>query len=56
MQVAIVMEYLEGGELLAYVQKKGHLTEEDSLTFFKQMVRAMSYCHANGLIHRDLKL
>jgi serine/threonine protein kinase len=28
MQVAIIMEFLEGGELLAYVEKKGRLVEE----------------------------
>jgi serine/threonine protein kinase len=26
MQVAIIMEYLQGGELLAYVDKKGRLS------------------------------
>lgn len=50
------MEYLEGGELLSFVQKNGHLTEETSILIFKQIVKAMSYCHAHGLIHRDLKL
>ena len=24
--------------------------------YFKQLAEAMSYCHKNGLIHRDLKL
>lgn len=56
MQVAIIMEYLEGGELLAYVEKKGRLSEEEAKVFFKQVVKAMFYCHQNSLIHRDLKL
>ena len=56
MQVAIIMEYLQGGELLAYVEKKGKLTEKEAKTFFSQMVRGILYCHQNNLIHRDLKL
>lgn len=56
MQVAIIMEYLEGGELLEYVQKIGMLDEDTAKIFFKQIVKAMNYCHMNGLIHRDLKL
>lgn len=50
------MEYLQGGELLAYVEKKGKLSEKEAKTFFSQMVRGMLYCHQNNLIHRDLKL
>jgi len=29
------MEYLEGGELLDYVQSRGNLTEEDAKIIFK---------------------
>lgn len=56
MQVAIIMEYLEGGELLAYVEKKERLPEDEAKCFTKQVVKAMFYCHQNNLIHRDLKL
>lgn len=56
MQVAIIMEYLQGGELLAYVEKEGRLDEETAKIFIKQIAKAMHYCHINGLIHRDLKL
>ena len=34
MQVVLVMEYLEGGELLDYVLSKGKLPEEESKKFF----------------------
>lgn len=56
MQVAFVMEYLDGGELLQYVLKRGKLAEEEALEFFQQIAGAVAYCHRNKLIHCDLKL
>lgn len=56
MQVAIVMEYLEGGTLLEYVQNKKRLAEDEARIFFSQIVDAVSHCHANKVIHCDLKL
>ncbi len=56
MEVAIIMEYLEGGELLKYVQKQGRLDEETCKIFLRQIVKGIMYCHENNLIHRDLKL
>lgn len=56
MQVAFVMEYLDGGELLEYVLKRKKLTEEEALEFFRQIAEAVAYCHRNKLIHCDLKL
>ena len=55
-QVVFIMEYLEGGELLEYVTKKGYLSEEESKIFFKQLADAVHYCHKENLVHRDLKL
>lgn len=56
MQIALVMEYLEGGTLLDYVKQRKRLTEEEARHFFRQMVEAVSYCHSNKVIHCDLKL
>ena len=56
MQVVFIMEYLEGGELLDLVIKKGHFEEEEAKNFFRQIVSAIAYCHMNKMIHRDLKL
>lgn len=50
------MEYLEGGELLELVDKKGRFEEEEARNYFKQIVSAIAYCHSNKMIHRDLKL
>ena len=56
MQVAFVLEYLEGGTLLDYVKNKQRLSEEEAREFFSQIVDAISHCHANKVIHCDLKL
>lgn len=56
MEVAFIMEYLEGGELLEYISEKKKLTEEEARYFFKQIIDAIWYCHKEKLIHRDLKL
>lgn len=56
MEVIIVMEFLEGGELLEYVLEKGRLDESEARVFFKQIIDAISYIHQEKLIHRDLKL
>ena len=56
MDFVYVMEYLEGGELGAYVKEKGFLSEEETKYFFKQLLSAIYYCHNKKLIHRDLKL
>lgn len=55
-QVVFIMEYLEGGELLELVDKKGHFEEDEARNYFKQIVSAIAYCHSNKMIHRDLKL
>lgn len=34
-QVVFIMEYLEGGELLELVEKKGGFLEEEAKVFFK---------------------
>lgn len=39
----LVMEYAAGGELYAYVQSKGKLTEEDCKPLFAQIVSAVAH-------------
>lgn len=56
MQVVFIMEYLEGGELLDYLSRKGRLGLHEALVFFKQIASAMNYCHSKNIVHRDLKL
>ena len=57
--MVLIMEYVSGGELAAYVQtriKDGYgLTEAETKEIFTQLVDAVSYCHNRFVIHRDLK-
>lgn len=38
-----------------YLKKKGLFDEETSHMFTRQIIEAVGYLHANGVVHRDLK-
>jgi serine/threonine protein kinase len=52
----IVMELCPGGDLLNYVRKRRKLNEKYAKFVFKQIMEGLSYLHANGVVHRDIKL
>ena len=51
----IVMELVEGVTLKEYLQKKGHLSWQETLYFAQQVARALSHAHSRGIIHQDIK-
>lgn len=51
----IVMEYINGGELMDLLIDNGGFNEQISRYFFHQMLKGIAHCHKNGLAHRDLK-
>ncbi|KAL6091609.1 hypothetical protein STEG23_006084, partial [Scotinomys teguina] len=51
----LIMELVEGKQLYEYIQKTGHLQEDDARRIFSQILSATSYFHKCGIIHRDLK-
>ncbi|KAM3932931.1 NUAK family SNF1-like kinase 2 [Leptodactylus fuscus] len=55
-KIVIVMEYASQGDLYDYISERQRLSEQEARRFFRQIVSAVQYCHANGIVHRDLKL
>lgn len=54
--LAIVMEYVGGGNLQHYVEAAGRLPEWQARCFFQQLMLALSYSHSLQIAHRDIKL
>ncbi|MDP2437757.1 MAG: protein kinase [archaeon] len=54
----LVMELVTGGELLDRLVSSpdSRIPEPQARSWFRQIVSAVHYCHANGVVHRDLKL
>lgn len=53
--ISIVMEYCAGGDLKKYIQKRGHLNEDEIRKILHQVVTAICYLYKNKFMHRDLK-
>ncbi|CAO3679618.1 unnamed protein product [Umbelopsis ramanniana] len=52
----MLMEYVNGGQLLDYIIAHGRLKEKNARRFARQIVSALDYCHRNSIVHRDLKI
>ena len=52
----IMMEYSSGGDLCRYVRDNRRLNESEASRLFVQIVDGLAYCHACGIVHRDVKL
>ena len=50
------MEYCEGQDIMDYILTKGHLSEEESLKYFQQLINALYYLHSQNITHRDIKI
>lgn len=51
----LVMEYLDGQSLRDILQIQGALPLKETVEIALQMCEALSYAHAHGIVHRDVK-
>src|SRR5262249_12387791 len=51
----MVMEYLDGSDLAAWIQNQGPLPIDLAVEFVLQASEAIAEAHALGIVHRDLK-
>jgi len=51
-----VIEFVQGGDLMFHMQRKGRLQENHALFYSAEVAIALNFLHQNGIIYRDLKL
>jgi serine/threonine protein kinase len=51
----LVMEYVEGITLSAFVKRDGALTPDEAAPLVRQAADALAAAHAAGIVHRDVK-
>ncbi len=53
--VFFVMAYIDGETLGERIRRQGPLSNDDTSRVLREVAWALSYAHASGLIHRDIK-
>jgi serine/threonine protein kinase len=54
-QTWLVMEYVEGITLSAFVKRDGALTPDEAAPLMRQAADALAAAHGAGIVHRDVK-
>ncbi|KAG0189407.1 serine/threonine-protein kinase KIN2 [Apophysomyces sp. BC1034] len=52
----ILMDYVDGAQLLTYIVNNKRLAENRARDIARQVVSALDYMHRNSIVHRDLKV
>jgi serine/threonine protein kinase len=51
----LIMQYVDGSDLLSLVRKRGPLPVAQAVDCIMQAARGLEYAHKQGVIHRDIK-
>ena len=51
----LVMDFVEGGSLADLIEREGAQPEERVVSWARQLLDALAYCHGQGVLHRDIK-
>ena len=54
-KIFMMLEYCPGGELFDYIVDRERLNEDESRSFFRQIVAGLAFIHESGYAHHDLK-
>ncbi|KAM7476589.1 hypothetical protein LguiB_023832 [Lonicera macranthoides] len=54
-RIFLVLEYCDGGDLAAYLNQRGKVSEAVAKHFMRQLAAGLQVLNENSLIHRDLK-
>ncbi|KAG8214139.1 kinase-like domain-containing protein [Butyriboletus roseoflavus] len=54
-KIDLVLEFVDGGDLLDYILKTNGIDEAMTIHITKQLCDALAYIHGKGIAHRDLK-
>ena len=50
----LLLDYINGGQLLDYIISHGRLKEKGARKFARQLASALDYCHGNNIVHRNI--
>jgi len=53
--ICLVMELCEGGELFNRIVERGCFSEKEASRTIRQIATAVQYLHLKGIVHRDIK-
>ncbi|PSN42680.1 Calcium/calmodulin-dependent protein kinase type IV [Blattella germanica] len=54
-EIQLILELVTGGELFERIVERGQYSEHDAAEAVRQILSALQYLHAHGVVHRDLK-
>ena len=51
----LIMEFVNGGELFYHLQLAGKFSEERAKFYMAECILALDYLHSKGVVYRDVK-